>query len=68
MVTCLDHQGVDIQGQGDVGRGGLYGGPGGQQKLPMGTAAFSASTEGGGLHHLNESKRRLAKRANEIYR
>jgi len=68
MVRCSDHHKVDIQGQGDVSQGRLYGGPEGQQKLPMGTAVFSASAEGSGLHHLNASKRRLAKRANEIYR
>jgi len=68
MVRYSDHQRMDIQGLGDVNQGRLYGEPGGQQKLPMGTAIFSASTDGSGLHHLNESKRRLAKRANEIYR
>lgn len=68
MAKFLDHRTMNSQMQGGVDQSRLYGGPGPDQNAVAGSALFGAAGEGSSLVDLTETKRKLAKRANEIYR
>jgi hypothetical protein len=68
MAKLLDHRMMNSQMQGGVDQSRLYAGPGKDLNVPSGGALFGAASEGNGLSELTETKRKLAKRANAIYR
>jgi len=70
MAKLLDHGTMSNPIQAGVDQSHLYGGPGRDQNVPSGGALslFGAAGEGSSLSDLTETKRKLAKRANEIYR
>ena len=68
MAGLLNHRMMSSPMQGGVDQSRLYAGPGRDQNVPSGGALFGAAGEGSNLSDLTETKRKLAKRANEIYR
>jgi len=68
MATLLDHLMVNGPVQNAIDQSGLYGGPASDPNMALGQALYTAPGEGEELRDLNDSKRKLAKRANEIYR
>lgn len=53
--------------EGGFGQGQLYGAQQGEMKIPFGTGMMNVSGETQDIH-LEDTKKRLAKRANQIYR
>jgi hypothetical protein len=68
MVALSNHIMMNGQSQGGMDQSWLYGAPATEPNMPLGNFLNKASGGGGEAGHVDESKRRLAKRANEIYR